>query len=291
VTGPVPLHPEPCLPGPVPRSGRDKLAGVPDPLVSQLRAAGCVFAEQEARLLRSAAAGPVELAALLQRRIRGVPLEHILGWAEFCGIRVVVRPEVFIPRGRTELLARQAAVLVGPERSTVVDMCCGCGAIGRAIVTLAGAPVRLHAADIDPVAVACAQENLVPVGGQVHHGDLYGALPAHLRGRVDVLAANVPYVPAPAIGATRFWPYEPSLALSGGDDGLDVLRRLAVQAAQWLAPGGHLLVEAGRDQAPVAGEVMDAAGLSSRVLRDDEAAATVVIGRRARPVNARRCAS
>ena len=80
-------------------------------IVTRLRDAGCVFAEDEARLLISAARTPGELAAMVDQRTAGQPLEHVLGWAEFCGLRVAVDPGVFIPRRRTEFLVRQATAL------------------------------------------------------------------------------------------------------------------------------------------------------------------------------------
>ena len=82
-------------------------------IVSTLRAAGCVFAEDEARLLMSAARTPAELDAMVGQRVDGLPLEHVLGWAEFCGLRITVAPGVFVPRRRTEFLVRQATVLTG----------------------------------------------------------------------------------------------------------------------------------------------------------------------------------
>lgn len=256
--------------------------------MARLRAAGCVFAEDEAELLRAAAGTPAELEALVHRRTRGEPLPHILGWAEFCGLRVAISPDVFIPRVRTELLVREAVALLGSRReATVVDLCCGSGALGAAIATHAAARIQLHAADLDPVAVACARENLARFGGQVHQGDLYAPLPERLRGRVDVLVANVPYVPTRALPMLpELWLHEPLTALDGGDDGLDVLRRLARQAPAWLAPGGHLLVETGRDQAPVACQVLASAGLTPRVVQDPELDATAVIGTRVGRVGA-----
>ena len=111
----------------------------------------------------------------------------------------------------------------------IVDLCCGAGAIGAALAA-AVERAEVHAADIDPAAVRCARQNLP--AGQVYQGDLYGPLPAALRGRVQILAANVPYVPTGEIG---FLPpearvHEPSAALDGGADGLDVLRRVAAGA-------------------------------------------------------------
>src|SRR5436189_197299 len=151
---------------------------VPDSVAARLRAAGCVFAEDEARLLMSAARTP---------------------------------------------------------------------------------------ADIDPAAVRCARQNLP--GGRVYQGDLYAPLPAGLRGRIAILAANVPYVPSEEIG---FLPpearaHEPRAALDGGADGLDVLRRVAARAAGWLAPGGHLLSEISERQVPLAETALAAAGLTARV--------------------------
>ena len=112
--------------------------------------------------------------------------------------------------------------------------------------------VELYAVDIDPAAVRCARRNVAAAGGQVYEGDLYEPLPATLRGRVDVLVANAPYVPTEAVGLlppeARI--HEPRVALDGGADGLDVLRRVAAAAPLWLAPGGHLLVETSERQAP-----------------------------------------
>jgi release factor glutamine methyltransferase len=140
--------------------------------------------------------------------------------------------------------------------------------------------VELHAADVDPVAIACAGRNVEPVGGQVHLGDLFAALPADLCGRVDVLLANVPYVPT---GDLELLPaearlHEPVGTLDGGPDGLEVLRRVAADARRWLAPGGHLLTEASSRQAEAAAEVLSSAGLDVRVVTSEAHDATVVVG-------------
>src|SRR2546426_857815 len=101
-------------------------------IVSRLRAAGCVFAEAEARLLMSAARTPDELDAMVDRRTGGLPLELVLGWAEFCGLRITVTSGVFVPRRRTEFLVRQAAALARPGE-VIFDLCCGAGAIAAAL--------------------------------------------------------------------------------------------------------------------------------------------------------------
>lgn len=247
-------------------------------IVSRLRAAGCVFAEEEAGLLVSAARTPADLAAMVDQRAAGLPLEHVLGWAQFCGLRVAVDPAVFVPRRRTEFLARQAVALARPP-VVVVDLCCGSGAVGAALVAALDR-VELYAVDIDPAAVGCARRNVAAAGAQVYVGDLYQPLPATLRGRIDILVANVPYVPTEAVGLlppeARL--HEPRVALDGGTDGLDVLRRVAAAAPRWLAAGGHLLVETGERQAPQAVETFAGNGLIPRVARSEELNATVVIG-------------
>jgi release factor glutamine methyltransferase len=214
----------------------------------------------------------------------GMPLEQVVGWAEFCGLRITVAPGVFVPRRRTEFLVREAVALARPG-VVIVDLCCGAGAIGAALAAaVEGAEV--HAADIDPAAVRCARQNLP--GDHVYQGDLYEPLPAGLRGRVAILAANVPYVPT---GEIRFLPpearaHEPGTALDGGADGLDMLRRVAAGATGWLAPGGHLLSEVSERQAPAAEAIVTASGLAARVARSPDLDATVIIG--CRPVLPRR---
>ncbi|WP_312875912.1 putative protein N(5)-glutamine methyltransferase [Arthrobacter terrae] len=247
-------------------------------VVRALCAAGCVFAEEEADLLLDGAQTPAGLADMLARRIAGLPLELILGWAQFCGLRMVVAPGVFVPRRRTEFLVRQAAALADPEAITV-DLCCGSGAVGAALLR-AIPRAQLYSVDIDPTAVRCAAHNIASVGGRVFEGDLFGPLPAQLHGRVDILVANAPYVPT---GAIAMMPsearlYEARAALDGGQDGLDVQRRVAAGALAWLAPGGHLLVETSERQAPESAEIFRRNGLVPHVTNSPDLDATVVIG-------------
>jgi release factor glutamine methyltransferase len=139
---------------------------------------------------------------------------------------------------------------------------------------------ELHAADIDPAAVRCARRN-VGVGARVYEGDLYEPLPATLRGTIDVLVVNAPYVPTDAL--TTLPPeardHEPRSALDGGEDGLDVQRRVIGSAPQWLAPGGHLLIETSERQAPVTVDLFIRGGFIPRVANSAEFDATVVVGR------------
>ena len=250
-------------------------------VVLELRAAGCVFAEDEADLLL-AEADETSLDRMLAERVLGTPLEHVLGWTEFAGLRILVDRGVFVPRQRTRLLARQAAALASAGE-VVVDLCCGSGAVGAAIA--AAVPgIELHAADLDPAAVRTARRNLEPRGAHVHEGDLYAALPAAIRGRVRVLAVNAPYVPTREIG--RMPPeardHEPLLALDGGDDGLDVHRRVAQDAAHWLAAGGSVVIETSRAQTRATARLFEREGMATRVVTDDDYDATVVIATRPR---------
>jgi release factor glutamine methyltransferase len=331
-------------------------------VVTRLRAAGCVWAEDEAALLALAARSPAELDAMVERRAGGEPLEQVIGWAEFCGLRIIVDPGVFVPRRRSEFLVSVALDLaLGGGRSAghggpagregqagdvpvIVDLCCGTGALGLAVAAgigeadgisgvdgsgaadgpgeadgpggadgvggaggADGAPwpggpfvqdaalepfrlpdielhgvelhgVELHGADLDPAAVACARRNVEPAGGRVYAGDLFGALPDSLRGRIDVLICNAPYVPTSEIA---FMPaeareHEALMALDGGADGLAVLRRAADGGARWLAPGGVLLVETSERQAASMAASMSAAGLMPQIHEDPDSGATTI---------------
>ncbi|MEV0284695.1 MULTISPECIES: putative protein N(5)-glutamine methyltransferase [unclassified Kribbella] len=248
--------------------------------VVRLRASGCVFAEDEAALIASTARDQTEAAVMVERRVAGLPLEYVLGWASFRGIRIVVDPGVFIPRRRTEFLVEEALRVTTPG-AVVVDLGCGSGALGAAVA--AERKVELYAADIELAAVACARRNLVPWGGAVYQGDLFAALPGELKGRVDVLLANVPYVPTNEI---RLLPpearlYEPHVTLDGGPDGLATLRRVAAAAPEWLAAGGHLFVEMSEHQAPLARAILQEHGLTAHITTDEDRGANVVAGTQA----------
>ncbi|MFC0543146.1 putative protein N(5)-glutamine methyltransferase [Kutzneria chonburiensis] len=249
-------------------------------IVTRLRAAGCVFAEDEAALLTAAATSSADLESMVDRRVGGEPLEQIVGWAEFCGLRIAVEPTVFVPRRRTEFLVSQASALVSPG-AVVVDLCCGSGAIG--VATVAGlSDFTLYATDIDPAAVRCARRNVEPVGGQVFFGDLYAALPSAIRGQVDVLLVNAPYVPTDDIGLMppEARDHEARVALDGGIDGLEIHRRVASDASAWLKPGGHVLIETSVRQAASTERLLTDAGLEARVEHSEEVSGTVAVGRR-----------
>ncbi|MGP9503020.1 methyltransferase [Specibacter sp. AOP5-B1-6] len=284
-------------------------------LVSTLRSAGCVYAEEEAAILLEAADSATDLARLLDLRVQGYPLEHIVGWAQFCGLRIAVAPGVFVPRRRSEFLVAQTLAALaglaaldgsngpeshagkpgpGPQRVpvppshaephtqqlTVLDLCSGSGAVGTALAhVLPGC--ELHASDIDRAAVDCAAGNIAAFNGRAYCGDLFAAVPDGLRGSFDVIAANAPYVPSAAI---MFMPqearvHEPEIALDGGVDGLELHRRIAAQAPLWLRPGGVLLLESSARQAPASAAILASNGFSASTSSSVDFDGTVVTGR------------
>lgn len=253
-------------------------------IVARLRKAGSVFAEEEAALLASEATDATRLEAMTVRRIAGEPLEQIIGWAEFDGRRFVVEPGVFVPRHRTEFLVEHASAL-GHAGAVILDLCCGVGALGVAVRARLG-NAELHAADLDPAAVRSARRN-VGATGFVYEGDLYAPVPDTVRGRVDLLLANAPYVPTDKF---PFLPleardHEHRIALDGGADGLEVHRRVIAGAPAWLAAGGRLLIEVSEEQAGVAASMMEAAGMAAQTVTEDDYDddTTVVIGAKPAP--------
>lgn len=248
-------------------------------IIDRLRSVGCIFAEEETQLLILEAGSLEELMKMVEIRASGLPLEYVLGFTTFCGLRIEISRGVFIPRKRTEFLVQQAKAFTC-TCDIVVDLCCGSGAVGAAIASDSN-QIVLHSVDIDPVAVQCASNNIAKIGGHVYEGDLYNALPHSLRGRVNTIVANVPYVPSDSIELlpqeARL--YEPRLALDGGEDGLDLQRKVAEEAPHWLAPRGHLLVETSEMQAAQTLEIFANAGLTTKIARDGELDATVVIGK------------
>lgn len=255
-------------------------AGESDALVARLRTAGCVFAEDEARLLSEAAQSMEELDALTDRRVSGHPLEYLLGWVDFFGLRLGIDEGVFVPRQRTEFLVREA-IAHATSGVSVLDLCCGCGAVGIAISSaIDGA--ELFAADIDPAAVANAKRNFDVFGGRAFQGDLFEPLPDSLHGKVNILTANVPYVPTEALALLprEARDFEPRFTLDGGPDGLDVLRRVAAEAPLWLAPGGHLFIETGAEQSMAAADIVGKFGLVARIVTSSHFHSTLIVGTR-----------
>jgi release factor glutamine methyltransferase len=250
-------------------------------VVASLRQGGSVYAEEEADLLLEAATDDEHLGELVRRRNEGEPVEHLVGWVAFAGLRLAVTAGVFVPRRRTELLAREAAC-VCPAGGVLVELCCGCAPVSAAVVA-ADPSVAVVAADIDPAAVACAARNL-PSDALTCCGDLFAPLPGRLKGRVDVLVANAPYVPTEAVAMmpreARL--HEPLVALDGGPDGLEVHRRLLAEAGEWLTPEGQVLIEVAGEQVVAALAIFESHDLTAQVVGAPEIGGTVLVGNRAR---------
>ena len=240
-----------------------------DSLVVRLRAAGCVFAEEEAALLLEQARDPDELERMAAERVGGTPLEYVLGWADFAGIRVPVDAGVFVPRPRSEFLVDAAAGELAPG-SLLVDLCCGTGAIAAAVASRVD--VQVFATDIDPLAVANARRTLEGTEATVLQGNLFDPLPRSLLGRVSAVTMVAPYVPSAEISLLphEARDYEPLAALDGGTDGLDIVRRAISEARRWLAKDGRVLTEVAEHQALEVVKSFERAGLSAEVLTRDD---------------------
>ncbi|MFE0749445.1 N5-glutamine methyltransferase family protein [Gordonia sp. NPDC058843] len=219
-----------------------------DPIAGLLRRAGCVFAVEEAALLREHATGATELDQLVARRAAGEPVEHLVGCVRFGDLRLAVGPGVFVPRQRSLLLARTAIAATRARRSpAVLEAFCGVAPIA-ASVAAAVSDVDLHVVDADDTALDLARRNL-PDGTGIHLGTGLDPLPRHRL--FDVIAAVPPYVPDSAFDllTSEARHHEPRSALLGGPDGLDHIKALVVAAQEWLAVGGELLIEMNTAQA------------------------------------------
>ncbi|MHB1710503.1 MAG: N5-glutamine methyltransferase family protein [Acidimicrobiales bacterium] len=229
----------------------------------RLALAGCVAADEEAGEMLAAAPDPETLDAWISRRERGEPLAWITGRLDFLGRTVHVQAGVYVPRSQSGELATRAARLL-PEGGRAADLCTGAGAVAAHLLSV-DPTAAVIATDIDPRAAACARGNGVAA--------VVADLDSGLRSRAfDVVTAVAPYVPT---GEMRLLPadvvrYEPRLALDGGPDGLDVVRRLAAGAARLLHPGGWLLTEVGGDQGAALAPVLATTGFDPPLFWYDE---------------------
>jgi release factor glutamine methyltransferase len=203
--------------------------------------------------------------ALVERRAAGEPLQHVLGFEDFHGLRLAVTPDVLIPRPETEGLVEWAVEVVQSRPHAVAaDVGTGSGAVACALAArLPG--LRLVAVDCSLAALAVAAGNVETLDlrerVRLVAGDLVTPLLAGGRG-VDLIVANLPYLPSALIPSLprEVSSREPRLALDGGPDGMALLRRLIAEAPAVLAPGGWLLLEIGDDQAGPLASLMAAEG-------------------------------
>lgn len=190
---------------------------------------------------------------LIRRRAGGEPMAHILGWMEFRGLRIRVRPGAFVPRQSSEFTVEQAARRLRPRRKPVaVDMATGIGPIALAIAASVRS-AEVHGTDISADALRQARQNARDLrlkNVEFHRGDLFASLPSRIRGRVDVVTAHAPYVPRGEIGhlPLEIRGFEPEATLTDfSEHGLGMLTRIAEEAPEWLRPGGWVLLEVSPD--------------------------------------------
>lgn len=237
-------------------------------------------------LLRRARPMPADagdrLEPLVARRAAREPLQLILGSVGFRHLDLLVRPGVFLPRPETEVLAGEAADRT-PAGGVVVEPCTGTGAIACAVAS-ESAPGRVLATDVSAEAVALARENAARCGVavEVGRGDLLGPVPRALRGHVDVLVCNPPYVAEAELAGlepeVRDW--DPGAALVSGPTGNEVVERLVDAAPRWLRPGGWLLLELDPARAAVTAARCRVAGLTDvGVVRDLAGRDRIVLAR------------
>uniref|UniRef100_A0A7V3YGK4 Release factor glutamine methyltransferase n=1 Tax=Candidatus Caldatribacterium californiense TaxID=1454726 RepID=A0A7V3YGK4_9BACT len=218
------------------------------------------------------------LQALVEERLLGVPLQYVLGEWEFFSLPFRLRRGVFIPRVDTEAWVEEAVVLLhflsGKRKQLVgCDLCCGSGVIGLSCAFFVPGLV-LYGVDISEDAVALALENARFLGLEERVTFLVGDLFSPFASRslaFDVILSNPPYVPV------AFWEkleegirlYEPREALCGGEDGLEVIRRILCEAPRFLREGGFLFIEHDPAQKEAVAELGEKSGLTYvRALRD-----------------------
>jgi len=266
-------------------------AGVPTPdvdarwlLTSVVGGRGAKMGLDSRRRLDSEA--NARLTEYVTRRVRREPLQLILGSVGFRHLDLLVRPEVFVPRPETEVLAGMAiAALPAGGGGVVVEPCTGTGAIACAVASEAS-PRLVVATDTSAPAVQLARDNAARAGVavDVRRGDLLDPVPADLRGRVDVIVANPPYLAAGELRGLEpeVVDWDPHDALVAGPTGHEVADRLIEQAPDWLADGGWLLLEVDPARAAATIARMTATGLAHASAHNDLIGAARIVAARKR---------
>lgn len=204
---------------------------------------------------------------MVDRRVKGEPVQLIKGFAVFRGMEIGARPGVFVPRDSSEFLAEQAIRRLRRRRRPVlVDVATGGGTIALAAANEVPG-VRAFGTDISANAVRVARRNAAALRLRATFGvgDLFGGVPSKLKGRVDVVTLHPPYVPK---GELRDLPdeirrWEPAHTLSDRSvDGLGLIGRTASEAGEWLKPGGWLLIEVSPDRSRAVASVMRKGGFT-----------------------------
>lgn len=240
-------------------------------LESILAAAGIENAIQEAGWIASDALDAAEAETWARRRAQGEPLQYILGTVAFRRLKLSVGPGAFIPRPETEVVAGRAIELLEDD-GVAVDLCTGSGAIALALAHECTRS-RVWATDISTAALGWADRNGSALGAEVTflEGSLFDPLPQTLRGTVDVVVSNPPYV---AFDEADVLPpevidHEPHTALFSGPRGLDVISAIANQASAWLRVGGALVLEIAETQGSAVTALLEDAGYTDVAISPD----------------------
>ena len=221
--------------------------------------------------------------ALVRRRAGREPLQHLMGFEDFHGLRLAVTPAVLIPRPETEGLVEWALEVLRDERaSTVADIGTGSGAIACALAwSLPGLVVLAVERSLPALTVASLNIRTLGLSRRVRlvAGDLLEPL-GSLRGRLDLVIANPPYIPTAHLGSLppEVAGFEPRDALDGGPDGMAVIRRIIAAAPSALRPRGWLMMEIGLDQTGPLASLMAAEGFTGIQARRDLLGAERYIG-------------
>ncbi len=214
-------------------------------------------------------------AHAVSRRARREPLQRILGWEEFRGVRVRLTDAVLVPRPETETLVEWALALLPPpgaRRLLAIDLGTGSGCIACALAS-ERPDLDVIAVDVSPAAAAVARDNAQALGLAARVGVVAADLLDGIRDLgADLIVSNPPYLPSALVPELppEVRIHEPRLALDGGADGLALIRRIATTARRYLRPSGALAVEtAGGDQTEAAAALLRAAGWDRVAVRAD----------------------
>ncbi len=205
-----------------------------------------------------------DLDDLVRRRLAGVPLQHLEGTVQFGPLELLCDSRALVPRPETEYLWEQlVSRLQGQPIDVIVDLCTGSGCLALALKH-AIPEAAVYGTDSDPDALSLARENVdyTALDVQLFEGDLFEALPGELRGRIDVLVVNPPYLAEREFAAlsTEVRDHDPRAGLVAGETGLEMYSRIAANWIGWMRPGGLLALEIGETQGREVAEIFAATG-------------------------------